>query len=106
MDPYRRYGNQSCKDGIPSFALSPLLKREPGLSVDQADDGAITDESGLLFRIKGRIVTVRIEPPIVVRVLVVVACDLLLAGAIGVGWQIQVRKGQASRKTEEYVLWT
>ena len=62
-----------------------------GLSVDQADDGAVSDKPGLGFRVKGGIVAVGVEPPVVVRILVVVASNLLLAGAVGVGWT-RVRK--------------
>jgi hypothetical protein len=60
------------------------------LSVNHADDIAVANELERRFCIKLRLVSVRVEEPVVVGVFVVVAGDLLLLGAFWVGLNVRM----------------
>jgi len=64
-----------------------------GLSVDKTNDVAVADVSDLLVLgvVVGRL-SVGVEEPVVVGVLVVVASNLLLSGALWVGLNVRVEK--------------
>lgn len=53
------------------------------LSVNQADDITISNESRLFLRVIVAVATVRVEPPFVVGIFVVVASNLLLSRPLG-----------------------
>ena len=59
-----------------------------GLRVDETDRGSVGDEAWLLFGDVLWVVTVRVEEPIVVGILVVVAGDLLLSRPFGVSLDV------------------
>lgn len=64
-----------------------------GLCVDETDDIAVADVLDLgVFGVVVRLVPVRVEEPVVVGILVVVASDLLLSRALGVGLDVRVQK--------------
>jgi hypothetical protein len=62
------------------------------LSVDKSNDGVVTNESEITLRVVVLLSAVRVEEPIVVSVLVVVASNLLLLGTLGVGLNVRVKK--------------
>jgi hypothetical protein len=62
------------------------------LSMDKTDDIAVSGEAELLICLVRDIVTVRVEEPIVVSILVVVASDLLLSRAFRIGLNVRVEQ--------------
>ena len=66
-----------------------------GLGVNKADDISIADEAEGIFKIVLGLMTVWVEEPLVVGILVVVAGDLLLAGAFGVRLNVRVEETAA-----------
>jgi hypothetical protein len=62
------------------------------LSVDETNDVAIARVAEVLIGLVIDFVTVGVEEPVVVRILVVVASDLLLCGALGVGLNVRVEQ--------------
>jgi hypothetical protein len=63
------------------------------LSVNETNDVAVANVSDLLvLGIVIAILSVRVEEPVVVGILVVVASNLLLSGALGVGLHVRVKK--------------
>lgn len=52
-----------------------------GLGVDQANRSLVTDKPGLGFLVVIGFLARRVEEPVIVGILVVVASDLLLSGA-------------------------
>lgn len=54
------------------------------LRVDQTNDGAVSNKSWLSLWIIVGIAAVGVEPPLVVGIFVVVACNLLLVGSLGI----------------------
>lgn len=61
------------------------VKVSSSLCMDQANEITVANEMGLGFRSPISYRTVRVEPPFIVGVFMVVACDLLLRGALGIG---------------------
>ena len=62
-----------------------------GLGVNQSQDIAISNKLDRGLGIKFGIRAVRIEPPFIVGVLVVIAGDLLLRGAFGICLDVGVK---------------
>ena len=62
-----------------------------GLSVNQTNLVAVSREAEVLIRTVIRLVAVGVEEPVVVGILVVVAGDLLLLRALGVGLMMGVK---------------
>lgn len=62
------------------------------LRVDKTDDIVVAGESQLLLSVVWDLVTVGVEEPVVVGVLVVVASDLLLVRAFGVGLDVGMKQ--------------
>jgi len=68
------------------------MKVASSLSVEKTNDIAVTNESEVGLGVIGHIVAVGVEEPVVVRVLVVVAGNLLLTRAVGIGLDMGVEK--------------
>jgi hypothetical protein len=69
------------------------VKVAAGLSVNETNDIAVTDVSDLLvLGVVIGLLSVGVEEPVVVGVLVVVASNLLLRRAFGVGLNVRVKK--------------
>src|SRR5690606_15637553 len=66
-----------------------------GLDMEQANNGTVANEPGLRLGVEVGIGAVGVEIPLVVGVLVVVAGDLLLSGAVGVGLDVRVEQSTA-----------
>jgi len=66
-----------------------------GLGVEQTDDLAVGDETGIGLGVIGGGVAVGIEEPVVVGIFVVVACDLLLGRTLGVRLDVAVEQTAA-----------
>ncbi len=66
-----------------------------GLGVDEADDGAVADEPGFRRLVVRFFAAVWVEEPVVVGILVVVAGNLLLCGALGVRLHVRVQEPAA-----------
>lgn len=60
------------------------MKIASGLCMDQPNSIAIVNKLRLRLESPIRYGTVRIKPPFIVSIFVVVACNLLLSGAFGV----------------------
>jgi len=63
-----------------------------GLCVNQSDDRLVLGKSKLLIGLVVNLTAVGVEEPVVVRVLVVVACNLLLHGALWIGLDVRVEQ--------------
>jgi hypothetical protein len=66
-----------------------------GLGVDQADNVVVSDEAGIGLWVVISISTVRVEEPVVVGILVVVAGHLLLCGALGIRLDVTVKQSSS-----------
>jgi hypothetical protein len=63
-----------------------------GLSMDESDNRVITNKSEIALGVVVLLSAVGVEEPVVVGILVVVAGNLLLLGALGVSLDVRVKK--------------
>lgn len=79
--------------GLSYWGLNAVRVEIPaGLRVEETDDSLVTDKSYRRFWVKLRFLTVRVEEPIVVCILVVVAGNLLLIRALRKKLNVGVKK--------------